>query len=1181
MNEEGNKISCDCLPGYYGARCEVCASGYYGNPETSGDICKPCECSGNIDTNQIGSCDSVTGECLQCLNNTYGQACNLCAPGFFGDAVQRKDCRSCHCEECGMEHCDSFTGQCHCRENVVGDQCDRCADDHYGYDTCDGCKACSCDIASEGSQCDEVTGQCKCRPGITGRRCDQCIPGYWNYGPGGCTSCGCNTGYSVGVSCNTTTGQCSCLPGVIGEKCDHCPYRNVLIPGQGCFACDSCTGNLLDVTDDLSNLLDPVFREYNTVAESYFTTQRLKFINDTVNDLYPEVKLLDPNRVNFLPLEEKAARLEAEVSNKKREIDYTVEDSEKWKLAAENTLKDMNVLEKDVIAEIDLVNSTVYKVEALASNIELGTGAKIDSALKEAVETLRRIKEVSFVGFRDRATDQADQANILVSEMHEYNVPVGNLSLLAEDLRDKIRNMSGKMDDLLQIIRQAQEQASMVDRLNQENRMAAEMGNFDVVKNATGEARDDLTAGGELNRNASRYLEEADRNVAMLKLSDAEDTSGMLNFTITQNDQMLLDVADVAQQASDHATQLYSRSLDLDDLLTDTRNTDAVKAVSAYRNIWTAIEATREAAADAIDAANNATALADGIGQKMLDSKNSSLRLHQSARDTLWKTRGKPEEDLSNAQADASLIFSQNKRNKDLLDYIDKALDNIPSPSSTVTQDAMNQVIDVERNIMLSVSNLQGVVDKIPEDLKETKQLSKDISESVRDMSQAKKQLDIAAKYLPRITELMDRLNGHQNTIDTIGNDMQGKIDALKIKIANARELADRFKTGLTFYRNTTLELKNPDSLPLLATSSKVSLYFRTNQANGFLLYLGNEENGKLSRFKTHDFMALLIESGYPVLIIDLGSGPEKIINNKFVSDNVWRQILVDRTGKNVKLIVREDIGEGKDRLYEKGQVVPGSYSIFNVDQEHSKLFVGGYPSSFNMQSAVTASSFEGEMEELVVGDTPVSFWNFIDGENNQKAAIERDKLINFQPSTGYRFDRHGYAILSKRNFQISPDSKKFSIKLNFKTLAEDGLVYLMGKGKQFLSLEMKEGHVLYQYDLGDGEISLKSSNKYNDGGWHTLEALRFEKMGVLKVDGVDVVNSKGAGNSKTLVSSDHIYFGGYPPNARHPYETVTNDGFEGCIDEVVILDTVVDLTRYVQAFGVVPGCPMRVSLFI
>ncbi|CAK9798131.1 Laminin subunit alpha [Anthophora quadrimaculata] len=1182
VNEEGNKISCDCLPGYYGARCESCASGYYGNPETYGDYCKPCECSGNIDTNQIGSCDSRTGECLHCLNNTYGEACNYCAPGFFGDAIQRKDCRSCLCEECGMEQCDSYSGQCHCRENVIGERCDRCADDHYGYKTCDGCKACDCGLASDSSQCDETTGQCKCKPGVTGRRCDQCISGYWNYGPEGCTSCECNIGYSVGVSCNTTTGQCSCLPGVIGEKCDHCPYRNVLIPGQGCFACDSCTGNLLDVTDELSDLLHPVFYDFNTVAESYFTNQRLKFINDTVNELYPKVKLLDPSRVNFTPLQQEVDRLQLEVAKQKREKNDTAEDSLKWKLAAENTLNNMNILEEEVIKEIDLVNTTIYEVQSLALNIELGTGAKVDNALKEATEILRKIQDVSFVDFRDRATDQADQANILVSAMLDYNIPISNLSDFADYLSGKIKNVSDKLDDLLEINWNAHELASTVDRLNQKNRIAAESGNFDVVKNATTEAKEDLMAGEELNRNASRYIEEAERNFEMLRAGAIDNSTELVNSIILENEEMLENLITPVQNAYVHADHLYNRSLELDSLLTDTRNTDAVKAVSAYRNIGTAIEAARNAALDANKAVNNAAALADGIEERMSNLMNASLTLLNTAENTLSRTLKKPDLDLSKAQADVARISNNNTRNKELLDYIDKILENIQSPPAAEAQKAMEEMIKIEKNLSSSMNIMNGILDKIPEDLKNVKHLSKYISESSRDMSQAKKQLDIVYNYFPNMKKLLDNLTANQKTIENNGTDLQSKIEALKNKIANARELADRFKVGLTFYRNTTLELKNPENLPLLATSTKISLYFRTNTTNGFLLYLGNEENTKLPRSKTRDFMALLIESGYPVLIIDLGSGPEKIINNKFVSDDVWRQIIVERTGRNVKLIVREDIGESKDRLYEKGYVLPGSYSIFNVDQEHSKLFVGGYPPSFNMQDAVTASSFEGEMEELVIGeDTPVSFWNFVDGENNQNIAMERNKLINFQPSTGYRFDGHGYAILSKKDFQISPDSKKFSIKLKFKTFTENGLIYLMGKGKQFLSLEIRDGHVLYQYDLGEGEASMRSSEKYNDGRWHNLEALRFESRGVLKVQGIDVANSKARGNTKNLVSSDNIYFGGYPPNAKHPYELVTNDAFEGCIDDVVILDTIVDLTRNIQAFGVVPGCPARFASLV
>lgn len=1184
VNEEGNKISCDCLPGYYGARCEACAAGYYGTPEVYGEYCKPCECSGNIDTNQIGSCDSITGECLQCLNNTYGEACNLCAPGYFGDAVERKDCRSCMCDDCGMEHCDSYSGQCFCQENVIGEQCDRCEPDHYGFNSCEGCKPCDCGLASENSQCDDETGQCKCMPGVTGRRCDQCIPGYWDYGPDGCTSCECHTGYSVGVSCNTTTGQCTCLPGVIGEKCDHCPYRHVLIPAQGCFACDSCTGNLLDVTDDIAHSLEPVLSEYSTVAESYFTNQRLKFINDLVNELYPKVQLLDPNRVNLLPLQEKLERLNYEVDSQKRRIDFTSEDSVKTRDNAENTLQNMINLEEDVINEINLVNLIVSEVQSLAQNIELGTGAKIENSLKEAKEILKRIKDVSFIDFRDKAVDQADQANILVSEMQEYNFPVSNLSLATAQLSDKIKNASVKMDDMLDLAQKAQEVAGTVDRLNRENRIAAQTGNLDIVKNSTAEAKEDLNVGEELNKNASQFLENAKANIATLQdnISNGTFAQQTLNNTIAQNDQMLINLYDPVQKAHNHAAYLYNRSLELDSLLTDTRNTNAVRAVSAYRDIEAAIQAAMNATEHAIIAADNATALSDGIEQKLSDFQEECVELLRAAQLTLGKTTGQPENDLRDARINATLIDNQNKRNKETLDTIDKILANIPSQSSSsVAHDAMNQAINVERNIKTAIDDLNGIVDQIPADLQETRQLSKNTSESIRDISQANKQLDIVDKILPNITSLLNNLNNNQKSIDATGNDLQSKLEALRNKIANARELANRFKTGLTFYRNTTLELKNPESLPLLATSTKISLYFRTNKTNGFLLYLGNEEKMKLPRSKTHDFMALLIESGYPVLIVDLGSGPEKIIHDKFVSDNVWRQIIIDRTGKNVKLIVREDIGDGQHKLYEKERVLSGTYYIFNVDPDYTKLFVGGYPSSFHIQDAVTASSFEGEMEELVIGDIPVSFWNFVDGENNWKSALERDKLINFAPSTGYRFDRNGYAILNKKDSQILADTKKFSIKLSFKTFADDGLIYLMGKNKQFLSLELRNGQLLYQFDLGEGKIALRSSDKYNDGTWHVVEALRQERKGLLKVDGHIVASKEGEGTAKTLASSDYIYFGGYPPNVKHPYQSVSNSGFEGCIDNVIIRDTSIDLTHNVQAFGVMPGCPVRFASLV
>ena len=81
--------------------------------------------------------------------------------------------------------------------------------------------------------------------------------------------------------------------------------------------------------------------------------------------------------------------------------------------------------------------------------------------------------------------------------------------------------------------------------------------------------------------------------------------------------------------------------------------------------------------------------------------------------------------------------------------------------------------------------------------------------------------------------------------------------------------------------------------------------------------------------------------------------------------------------------------------------------------------------------------------------------------------------------------------------------SRQSSIILNFKTFSPDGLLFLWpGKDGDFLSLEMRDGAVVYKYDLGTGNSELMSKEKYNDGKWHAIVANRIHQSGLLKVDG-------------------------------------------------------------------------------
>ncbi|XP_036953217.1 multiple epidermal growth factor-like domains protein 9 [Acanthopagrus latus] len=75
---------CDlCLPRYSGSQCDKCSAGFY----KASEVCVPCDCSGNADPQgPTQLCDPDTGRCLRCINNTTGLQCQLCAPGFIGDA---------------------------------------------------------------------------------------------------------------------------------------------------------------------------------------------------------------------------------------------------------------------------------------------------------------------------------------------------------------------------------------------------------------------------------------------------------------------------------------------------------------------------------------------------------------------------------------------------------------------------------------------------------------------------------------------------------------------------------------------------------------------------------------------------------------------------------------------------------------------------------------------------------------------------------------------------------------------------------------------------------------------------------------------------------------------------------------------------------------------------------------
>ncbi|XP_014473559.1 PREDICTED: laminin subunit alpha-1 isoform X3 [Dinoponera quadriceps] len=194
--------------------------------------------------NNMGSsssaCDIVSGQC-QCKPQVVGRQCNECKIGYWGLA-SGTGCASCSCDLMGSRNvsCHSNTGQCYCKPGVGGTICDTCLSGYYGF-SANGCQLCD-PCVRPGHVCDPDTGRCVC-PSLTyGEHCDRCRPGAWNLVPRvGCRPCACTLG-TTRPQCDHQ-GQCPCRIGYDGLRCERCTKGYYGYP-----RCRPCSCNVAGIT---------------------------------------------------------------------------------------------------------------------------------------------------------------------------------------------------------------------------------------------------------------------------------------------------------------------------------------------------------------------------------------------------------------------------------------------------------------------------------------------------------------------------------------------------------------------------------------------------------------------------------------------------------------------------------------------------------------------------------------------------------------------------------------------------------------------------------------------------------------------------------------------------------------------------------------------------------------------
>uniref|UniRef100_A0A670K1V2 Heparan sulfate proteoglycan 2 n=1 Tax=Podarcis muralis TaxID=64176 RepID=A0A670K1V2_PODMU len=160
----------------------------------------------------------------------------------------------------------------------------------------------------------------------------------------------------------------------------------------------------------------------------------------------------------------------------------------------------------------------------------------------------------------------------------------------------------------------------------------------------------------------------------------------------------------------------------------------------------------------------------------------------------------------------------------------------------------------------------------------------------------------------------------------------------------------------------------------------------------------------------------------------------------------------------------------------------------------------------------------------------------------------------------GAYFHDGGYVALGRHTFPRSlPDSPE-TIELEVRTNSANGLLLWQGvvresaKAKDFISLGLKDGHLVFSYQLGSGEVNILSEDPVDDGEWHRVTAIREGKRGFLQVDGEEMVAGESPGKNVMVNTRGRIYIGGAPD-----IQTLTagkyTSGITGCIKNVVLIN--------------------------
>uniref|UniRef100_A0A3Q1IK94 Laminin, alpha 4 n=1 Tax=Anabas testudineus TaxID=64144 RepID=A0A3Q1IK94_ANATE len=1140
----GANLRCKCQQGYAGHLCERCAPGYYGNPMAIGDSCKRCDCNGNSDPNLIfNECHNVTGYCQHCWGNTAGANCERCAPGFYGDAISAKNCKECECNKCGTSSCDERTGVCHCKPGVTGRLCDQCEAGYSGFSSCQGCRRCECEPASTRSTCHPLTHSCPCRPGAGGRYCERCLPGYWDYSPSGCQKCNCESGH-----CDMHTGECL-AEAATDNLCS--------------ISCDECIWHLIGDLRLSNKTLDQLKVAVLNVSTGAAANDRLKYYNYTAHRL----------RGEFQGWRNRSSAIKAQTGELKEATDSVVLDIEQFG-ESETVVKTLgNRLDNDTLETITMAEQLNKNITELNIRIEemihdwevYSVHQDVDpEEVRENTEMglkmLTWMRKLDLSPREPVATDESTEAHDLLRRIRQLEKKLVITDNRLPPVREILSRFSTKLTSTQGLLQKA---ASTVQETEDKNRASI----IKVQRNEAKQQRltEDNTAVNDTLETAGGFISDTERTIAEVNAMVQNVTEyhaaidGASQKLTEKMERLSLADRDLVQRAAEHAEELEGQANSLEE---DLKESDAngfvqraISAANVYNNIVKYIN----------DA--NITSL-------------TTLNLAERAEDVCYRMT----------------VFKVEVDVVDKLTYINETKETMNKHTNKLAELAQDiSGIHADRTpqrLEFTLQVAEGTLNRSAEVLQTITPISSKVEKWVNNMRNNEYSTDAYEKAVVSagdavgdLNKLVPELLGKLKVVEEKKpvNNVTANIMRIRELIAQARSVAKKVQVSMKFNGQSSVEVHPRSNLEELKTVTSISLFMRVDPdedpiEDRFILYLGDRSGKK-------DYIGLAIKNDNLVYVYNLGGEYVEIpVASKPVSQwpAVFNYIRVERLGRHGKvfLTIPSQTATDEQKFIQKGEA-PGTDSLFDIDPNNLVFFVGGVPPDVKLPPPLSLAPFVGCIELASLNNEVISLYNF---KKTHKMDVTtslpcpRYKLAFSQSRiASYLFDGTGYALISNIERR-----GKFGVVTRFdiavRTVANDGVLFLMVSGDNFFLLELKNGFLRLMYDFGfsDGPKLLENNLpklQINDARYHEVSVIYHQSKKVILL--VDKSHVKSMENPKTTLPFSDIYIGGAPSRIlKSRPELAAVVGLKGCVKGFQFQKKDFNLLEEPGTIGISSGCP-------